>query len=241
MATLSRLRNIITDPDDEIKVPNLRVDPRLVPTEELLQAFCDKLNQLERRKKALILRYQLRDKGPLDRSNDTVMFREQLARLEKEDGAVSPKAPAAPELVGSKTLLDALAVVKDLPIVATLDHAGQLKMLDRQLEAIELGVREQTEIRDALVAELSLEYSKNLAPAWNELHLQQYRAAQELSRVTAKVRKLRADVVLSGMKSCSWILATPNVRSPLILGDESQYDSEISGWRRILEGMGILR
>jgi hypothetical protein len=91
-----------------------------------------------------------------------------------------------------------------------------------------------------IAAELTLEYSLRLRPAWNALQLELYRAAQELARTTRRVRELRASIVAAGIGSRSDVLAMPGVRSPLILGDESDWHSEIAQWRRILEQIGIL-
>ena len=67
-----------------------------------------------------------------------------------------------------------------------------------------------------------------MAPAWNALQLQMYRSAQELARNVRRVRDLRNRVNAAGFRSRSDILLTPNVRAPLMLGDEGAFGVVVS-------------
>ena len=88
------------------------------------------------------------------------------------------------------------------------------------------------------LAEAAAEYGRELLPVWNAAVLEMYRAAQELSRSTTRFRELRAKCIMSGIRT--EILKSPNVSAPLVLGDETDQQSQISFWRRTLEAWKIL-
>jgi hypothetical protein len=121
-----------------------------------------------------------------------------------------------------------------------MDHAAAIADLDRQIIAMHDAVIAQTEVVYEIDAQITLELATDLKPAWDALQLRWYRSAQDFASVTREVRDLRARITAAGIGARSDVLAMPNVRSPLLLGDESAWDSEISGWRRTLERLGVL-
>ena len=68
--------------------------------------------------------------------------------------------------------------------------------------------------------------------------LEMYRDAQQLSRTTTKFRTFRAHLMEKGIRTAT--LRSVNVISPLQLGAEEDWQSEISHWRRTLESWGLL-
>ena len=150
-------------------------------------------------------------------------------------------APPADRVEQPAAVSAGLRLLAGETITPPPDRIERRQELDRELEILDAAIREQQEVRDGIAAQLTVEYAKLVQPRWNEIQLEMYRAAQELARTARRVRDFRAAIVAAGIGSASTILSIPNVRAPLILGDESHYDSEISGWRRTLESMGVIK
>lgn len=224
---------------DAIEVPNIYADPRLAPAFELLAAFNAKSHQLENARQVLVAENVIRNSSAGPASSTGIAQRAHLARLLSDEPSSVPVVPAAPD-TPTKVLLDGLAILRDAPFTPLPDYAGQLAAADRGLAALRLAIAAQRDIVDAIIDELTFELYTKLQPKWNQLQLQFYRDAQQLARSTARIRELRNRLTTAGYRSRSDLLLTPNVRAPLMLGSETSFDSEISGWRRILEGWKIL-
>ncbi len=239
MSPLKRLQNATLPSDPmEVAVPRLADDPAYAAASELLTAFAHRRERLQRDQQRIDLERHLNGKMPDPRSSTDTELRKRLRKLQEEAPVEAP-APAAPA-AASTAIAAGLAVLSGAPVAPVLDHQARIQEIDRQIGALGDAIREQTEVRDEIAAALTFEYAQRLQPAWNVLQLEMFRAAQELARATRRVREFRAKITEAGIQSRSDILAMPNVRAPLILGDEFVYDSEISGWRRILERLGIL-
>jgi hypothetical protein len=223
----------------DIRIPDLRSDPRLAPAAELLAAFRAKAEQLICKRKRLVLERLLADRAPDPRSSDDVTFRMQLAALRAEE-TPSPAAPTDPGIAPSKVALDALAVVRDLPFTPPPTHEGQMAIIDRQLAALDAGIREQTEAVAQITGEITYEISKTLKPVWDEIELARYHAAEEVSRAERRAREFVAKLIAAGITPRSDVMGSFNARGPLMTGSESDWGSEISMWRRFLEQKGIL-
>lgn len=241
MAALARMIKATTAPADpaDVEIPQLRDDPEFAAASDLLSDFSRHQERLERERYKWVLEQDLSNREPNPTSTNDAMLVSRLAELR----AAPPLAPSA--LAAPSAPTPAIAIGLDLlrgaPAPTSPDFRERISETDRQLAAIKIAIREQTEIVDNIAGELTLKYAKQLQPAWNALQLEMYRAAQELARTTRRVQEMRAAITAAGIGSRSDVLAMPNVRAPLMLGDESIWDSEISGWRRILERMGILK
>ena len=233
-----------TRPDPaETPIPQLRDDPAYAEAEALLAAFRDRLEAIER--DAQIIAYEQHFAGRTTEADgeSDALLRRRWAELQAAVLAAAPVAPVAASKAPapSAAIAAGLALLAGEPVPVAPDHRARLVQLDRDRAAILAAITAQTEAVGAITAELTFRYATQLRPAWNAMQLGMYRAAQELARSAARVRDFRASITAAGIRSRSDILAMPNVRSPLILGSESQYDSEISGWRRILEKQGVLK
>jgi hypothetical protein len=227
-----------TDPMD-VPVPQLADDPGYATETALLMAFERRKTQLERDKQRLELEAHLHLRSPDPKSPADVALRARLTKLQAEAEAEKVSTPPASG-TSSPAIAAAVAILNGESPQQNPDRAAQIAEIIRQIAALNAAIREQSEARDGIAAELTLEYCQRLQPVWNILQLEMFRAAQELARSARRVREFRAKITAAGIGSRSDILAMPNVRAPLVLGDESVYDSEISGWRRILERLGIL-
>jgi hypothetical protein len=101
-------------------------------------------------------------------------------------------------------------------------------------------VRAQLEVVETIREEVSARYAKQLKPEWDRHVLAMYRSAQTLSASTTRFRQFRYEIIQAGIVGNSQVLRAPNVRAPLQLGAESDFGSEISSWRRLLEQWGLL-
>jgi hypothetical protein len=228
---------LLRDPT-EVEVPQLVDDVEYAAATTLLSGFTDRLEwlKLEKERVDLERHLSLRDANP--KSETDRGLRARLALLTANASAAPTRSPA-PDAPSSAIAL-ALTVMNGQPVAPLLDHKAQIAEIDRQIRALEAAISEQSEEVDRIAGELTLRYAKQIKPMWDAVQVEWYRAAQELARHTRRVHDFRAKITAAGIRSRSDILAMPAVRSPLFLGDESVYDSEIRGWGRILERLGIL-
>jgi hypothetical protein len=167
-------------------------------------------------------------------------FRDRLIRLQQ----ALPPLPAGGEAGSTTDTNDAIArgvaLMAGYAAPKPQDHATQIADIDRAITVMHDAVIAQTEVVDEIHQQLTLEIANDLKPEWDALQLLWYRSAQDFAAMTRRVQDLRIRITAAGIGSRSDLLAMPNVRSPLMLGDETVWDSEISTWRRILERLGIL-
>lgn len=219
-------------------IPDVWADPRLVPAQALLTQLRAGHTRLEREHERLQLARLLRDRKPEPRSITDSSHRSRLADLEG-DVRIPPEKPPASD-GANEAVRAALEALEGKPFSPPPSHQAQLAEIERRLEMLRLGINDQSQTVDAIRDDLTAEYSQRLQPAWNSLQLEMYRAAQELSRMYARVIDFRAAIVKAGIDWRPDLLPIPNVRAPLQLGFEAHFDSEISQWRRIIENRGIL-
>jgi hypothetical protein len=238
MALLSK-RSGETDP--AIMVPRLADDPDYARAAELLAAFGERLHRLEREREHITLTAYLRDRPAGGNTGNDDNLRAKLARLRDEPVPELVLVARGAALKPSATIARGLDVLHGIAIPPAPDERTRLAEIDRQVQALGAAINEQTEILNGLADALTVKYARQLKPAWDALQVELFRDAQQLSRTARRVHELRREINVAGIRSCTAILSMPNVRTPLLLGDESTWDSEISGWRRILERLGIIK
>ena len=242
MATLAtKLASSIarTDPADAA-IPRLTDDAAYAAAAELLGTLTAGLAAIERDRDRVGLERHFATRAPENDGETDRMLRARLAKLQKDIVAAVPAAPRAAADAPTAAIAAALAVLAGQPVAEPPDHAARVRELDRQHDMVREAIMEQSAVVDTIADEVSFRYAKQLKPSWDALQLRWYRAAQELARVTQQVHEKRSEITSAGIKSRTDVLSMPNVRSPLFLGSETQYDSEIRGWGRILERLGIL-
>jgi hypothetical protein len=222
----------------EVVIPQLRDDPQYAEAMELLSALTDRHDWLKTERDRVELDRHLSIRNVDPKSQTDLFLRKRLATL-NANAAAAPAPAAAPDSPSPAIAL-ALSVMAGKPVTPLPDHTKQIEEIDRQITAFRAAIQDQNEICENIAGELTLQYARQIKPAWDQLQVEWYRAAQELARQTRRVHQLRAAITAAGIRSRSDVLAMPAVRSPLMLGDDSMWDSEISGWRRILERLEIL-
>jgi hypothetical protein len=239
MPILPRRSTTAATMPDEIEVPNLRADPRYEAASSLLSSFRDRFIRLQQERDRLILDHALRGKPADPKSSADAVLRQRLAQMQ-----ALPPLPAGGEAGSTTDTNDAIArgvaLMAGYAAPKPQDHATQIADIDRAITVMHDAVIAQTEVVDEIHQQLTLEIANDLKPEWDALQLLWYRSAQDFAAMTRRVQDLRIRITAAGIGSRSDLLAMPNVRSPLMLGDETVWDSEISTWRRILERLGIL-
>jgi hypothetical protein len=121
------------------------------------------------------------------------------------------------------------------------DFAQDRERLEDDREIVHRAVVLQQSAVDALRGELSCELARELLPAHRELVLAQFRAAQQLAATTDAEMEFRRKVTEAGYTWRDDLLRAPALRSALILGSESYFDSEVGRMRRQLEEWEVLK
>ena len=220
-------------------LPRVYDEPAYMAAAELLAAFRQRLARLEQEKQMIDLERHLGARFPDPKSTTDQSLRAKLAAL-KALPPLTP-VPSAPSTGLTPAISAGLEVMKGGTIAAPPGRAARVGELDAQIDTLSTAIREQSEIVQKAVEEISEKISRRIKPGWDAAQIAMYRAAQELARATRRVRDFRAAINEAGIRSRSDLLLTPCVRAPLVLGDEDVPYSEISEWRRILENLGILK
>jgi hypothetical protein len=156
----------------------------------------------------------------------------RLAKLratmpQKAAGPVSADHPAA-VLAGLELLRSKVPVrrVDTRALKAQLrDGRGVLREALFAQHAVDLEIRDR----------LSMELAKKKAAEHRALVVTQFRAAQQLAAATDAIRNFHRAISEAGYMSRPDLLPAPSSRGALILGSESDFDSEITKMRQTLE------
>lgn len=235
MALAARLRSN----DDDLDVPQVADDPDYARAAAVLTAFVEHAEGLRQERRRLQLEGHFQNRPARDNSPADQGLLAQLIAL-RSLPPLSPTPTPAPASA-SPAILAGLAVLAGEPVVPKPGLQEQVQLVDRQLAVLSDACRAQQEIVDAIRDEVSARYAKQIKPRWDAIVLSMYRDAQQLARSTAEFRDLRAKIVRAGITGNSVVLRAPNVRTPLVLGSETDWGSEISTWRRLLESWGLLK
>ena len=229
---LARLRAVPAE--DPIR--DVRADPRIRGPLELLGAFEQRYELLKRKRLSLTYEAHFAGRSPADDGDQDRPLRAKLRELQS-DPPLHP-IPTRELPTASPAIQRGLAILQGEKIEPAPTIGEQITEIDQQLVALGSAISEQREDVDGQLANLAAEYGREVLPAWNAAVLEMYRAAQELSRSTTRFRELRARCIVSGIRT--ELLRSPNVSAPLVLGDETDPQSQISFWRRTLEGWNVL-
>jgi hypothetical protein len=182
----------------------------------------------------------LRIEGYLaSRPNDSraPMLRE---RLKKNRAASPPKKVEPPKSDLPAAVVVALELLQEGRRPTHASRAAQIDQLEADRVIVHQAVIEQSAVVEALRDELSHQLAKRLQADHRALVLAQYRALQALAVATDAERLFRAAVTNAGYQWREDLLPAPTLRTALIVGSESEHDSEVSRTRRLLEELRII-
>ena len=233
---LTSKRNVVAD-----GIPRREDDPAWSGARDLLSMFQHRQQRLRQERDRLTLERDLAGR-PLGQSKGS--SREQLelrlAQLRKLP-PLTPETPPAPsDGAHSEAISTAIALCAGKIVAAPPTFFEQVGEIDRQILVLDAAIFDQQAILEAAEGSFNYAASLAIAPVWHAHAVAVYRACQELSRVARQFRQYRAELITAGIRTRSDILHFPTLRSPAVVGDESEYGSEISVARRQMESWGLL-
>ena len=208
-------------------------DPRFAAASAILRTLEDGMRQIDREADALRVEDHLA-RQPGDAR--APMMRERLKQLRSDTGRPAAPASSSDMPASVSAALELLHGTR----APRRDRRAALRQLEEDRAVIHEGIIAQTVVVDSLRDELSTALARRLTDQHRELVLAQYRAAQSLSAATAAEMALRREVTAAGFIWKPELLPAPVLRSALLVGTESDFDSEISRTRRQLEELKIL-
>jgi hypothetical protein len=168
-------------------------------------------------------------------------LRRRLAEL-RASAPRAAKQASAPEGAPSEVTA-ALELLRTGARPPRRDVRRVLEQLDRDIATVNEGLVAQKNIVACLKDELSaqVQTARGIKSAWDAIRIAKYRAAQALAAATDDERALWRSIIEAGYTRRDDLLPTPVLRAALVLGSESEFDSEISRARRWLESAEVLK
>ena len=162
-------------------------------------------------------------------------------RARLEIGAPEPVKPEPGALPDS--IRAALDVFNsgEAPRFAPTRMARQTQLQDMQI-VIEDGIRDAQALIAALRADMAYDQAAALQKRHGELSVAVFRAAQAFSEAAEMERSPRTALISAGFPARSDVLPVPGVLGAiLVLGNESDRTSQLSGYRRQLQDRKLLK
>jgi hypothetical protein len=208
-------------------------NPRFAAASAILRALLEGERQVERERDALIIEGHLASRPQDPRRAD------MTARLKKLRAAAPRDIPANDPAL-APPVAAALELVRGAKAPRRVDRGTLIAQIEDDRYVIRLGIITQHAVVDAIHAELSGEVNMRLRETQRALVLQRFRAEQALAAAWGEELALKRNVVQAGYAWRPDLLPSPSARAGLILGSESDFDSEISRTRRMLEELNVL-
>ena len=223
-------------------IPRRSADPAWSTASALLSVFQRRHDRLRQERDRLILERDLGGR-PIgeQRGSSRAQLEWRLAQLRKLPPLTQAETPPAPsDGARSEAISKAIALCAGKIVAAPPTFSEQVGEIDRQILVLDAAIFEQQAILEAAEGSFNYAASLAIAPVWHAHAVAVYRACQELSRVARQFRQYRAELITAGISTRSDILHFPTLRSPAVVGDESEFGSEISVARRQMESWGLL-
>jgi hypothetical protein len=225
-------------PNGEVVIPKPLDDPAYRAATDLLAQFSNRIDLLQRARLRVTYEVHFSTRSPENDSETDKTLRQRLADL-AADPPLQPVPAAAPS-APSPAIAKGLAVLAGETVAPPPSFTARIADIDRQIEALRPAYAEQRERCAALLDELSFEYWQELKRHWDTFVVRDFFDAQQLSRSFARHRDFHRSILAAGIRFRSDVLKEPNIQMPLLLGDEADYNSGISYWRRLLEDWKVL-
>ncbi|MGA8094769.1 MAG: hypothetical protein WB823_10955 [Steroidobacteraceae bacterium] len=209
---------------------------RFADASAVLRTLGDGLAQIEAAADVVRIEGYLADKPSDARAQ---ILRDRLAR---HRGTAKPQEhPSAVSADVPATVREALELLRGGARHARrIDRKARLLQLADDREVIREAIIVQQGIVDGIRSELSERVARSVAAEDRALALEEYRCAQKLAAAAAARLKLRSSIVAGGYIWRTDLMVPGPLRASLILGSESDFDSNISLTRLLLEQWKIL-
>jgi hypothetical protein len=227
-------------------ITRLDADPAYAEAAAVLRVLQDGLSAIERDRDSAVVEDHLR-RSPSDSHAGALRARLKANRSASPPPAQvagnSSKSPAAvaEALELLKAGADRRAVLAGISArPARPDHRQVIADLEENAAVIRAGIAAQQRVIDSIRGSASAALADRLRAGHRDLVLKQFRAAQHFAAATDALRQLRSEILAAGFEFRSDVLPEPTSRAALILGSESDWNSEVNGLRRLLEELGII-
>jgi hypothetical protein len=168
-------------------------------------------------------------------------FRERRDRLKAKlkVGTVEPPAPKADAL--PETITRALEVFSDKAVKDRPAPGARLAELDEMEITVSAGLYDISAMIRDLRGDAGYEQAAALQKHHGALSLQLFRAAQKFAEAAEAERSLRVAYTSAGYPPRYDVLPGLQLGAVLVLGNESDFTSQLSHFRRFLEDRKILK
>jgi hypothetical protein len=168
-------------------------------------------------------------------------FRERRDRLRDrlKVGTVEPPAPQADAL--PETITRALEVFSDKAVKDRPAPGARLAELDEMEITVSAGLYDISAMIAQMRGDAGYEQAAALAKRHGELSLELFRCAQNFAESAERERSLRTAFTSAGYSPRYDVLPGLQLGAVLVLGNESDYTSQLSSYRRFLEDRKILK
>jgi hypothetical protein len=148
--------------------------------------------------------------------------------------------PASPDGL-SAAIVAALALLDGGKLAAPTDRGARLTRLREEIAVIEPALAAVNAMMTELKGELTFDAATALLPRHRAALADMFAAAAAFSAATQAERQIVVDLLGAGYDAAEHVLLRPGLGAASRLGTLSEHDSEISIFRRRLEGLGIIQ
>jgi hypothetical protein len=168
-------------------------------------------------------------------------FRERRDRLREKlkVGTVEPPAPKADAL--PETITRALAVFTPIGVKDRPAPGARLAELDAMEIVVSAGLYDISAMIAQMRGDAGYEQAVALQKRHGALSLELFRAAQKFAEAAEAERSLRVAYTGAGYSPRYDVLPGLQLGAVLVLGNESDYTSQLSSYRRFLQDKGLLK
>lgn len=222
-------------------IPDLRSDPEYAEAAGLLTAFEEKRREINDRILLLTIEHHFATRPKQSSSGNDADLRYQERKLRDALSKTSGKKPSVTDADQAPEIVAGIRLLRGEHIPPQPDRPSQIAKLREQLAVVDNAIMALAPVIEAVRSQKNFELSQRLAAYNNELTLNHYRACVEVVRSVAALRNLHTSVVRAGYGELRSDIAPETIaRATLLLGLESESDSQVSTLRRHLEQRGIL-
>jgi hypothetical protein len=216
----------------------LAEDPEFARLLTMRRAFVAEQDDRQRQLDILAIEGELQRPTSPASGQRIQLLRERVAAMRLVSPAPKQDTPSPDGL--PQPIARALALLAGDIVQEPDDREARLKRLRSDQRILELALAALEPLIEDVRADRSLAVAVRLKPAHQAVLRDVWAAAAALATAIEAERRLFASVLIAGYTDRPDILMRPALNAALRLGALSEYDSEISWFRRRLEDQGVL-
>jgi hypothetical protein len=141
---------------------------------------------------------------------------------------------------GDDALARAEGLLRGEAEAKVLTRTERRAKLHADIEAMRAAAAAQHDVVEQIRDRLSYELSLRLAPVHRDQLLAYFEACRKLAAMTLEMQQFYVGCNAAGYRMRSDIVPAPTINAPLYLGTETEWNSQISTFRRQLIEIGVL-